>query len=104
MSGCGLHDPVRVSCCLLSLSVCPAFCLLSRASVGRDFQEEFCDMLLLQMLCSATRASRDKDRVRMGKDVTLGLPNKDISRVTAFLNKETHEISKQRNTKPFRRI
>lgn len=37
--------------------------VLLRQSVGLEFQEEFSDMLLLNMLRSATKASGDKDRV-----------------------------------------
>lgn len=40
-------------------------CVVSRVSVGVDFQEELSDMLLLKMLQAATRASADKDRVRL---------------------------------------
>uniref|UniRef100_A0A8C1N187 HEAT repeat-containing protein 6 n=1 Tax=Cyprinus carpio TaxID=7962 RepID=A0A8C1N187_CYPCA len=41
-------------------------------SVGLEFQEEFSDMLLLNMLRSATKASGDKDRVKSNAVRALG--------------------------------
>ncbi|XP_064207427.1 HEAT repeat-containing protein 6 [Anguilla rostrata] len=45
---------------------------INMESPGRDFQEEFSDLLLLKMLCSATRASGDKDRVKSNAGRALG--------------------------------
>uniref|UniRef100_A0A8C9WGS6 HEAT repeat-containing protein 6 n=1 Tax=Scleropages formosus TaxID=113540 RepID=A0A8C9WGS6_SCLFO len=47
--------------------------IVNMASVGRDFQEEFSDMLLLKMLRSATSACLgDKDRVKSNAVRALG--------------------------------
>lgn len=43
--------------------MCPYCVLYYREMIGQSFQEEFSDMLLLEMLKSATEASKDKDKV-----------------------------------------
>lgn len=50
---------------VISVSSPCGCCFVSRVSMGVDFQEELSDMLLLKMLQAATRASADKDRVRV---------------------------------------
>uniref|UniRef100_A0A8C1S9E7 HEAT repeat-containing protein 6 n=1 Tax=Cyprinus carpio TaxID=7962 RepID=A0A8C1S9E7_CYPCA len=46
--------------------------IVNMQSVGLEFQEEFSDMLLLNMLRSATKASGDKDRVKSNAVRALG--------------------------------
>ncbi|KAL4608428.1 HEAT repeat-containing protein 6-like [Arapaima gigas] len=46
--------------------------IVNMASVGKDFKDEFSESLLLKMLRSATRASRDKDRVKSNAVRALG--------------------------------
>ncbi|XP_069040260.1 HEAT repeat-containing protein 6 isoform X2 [Lepisosteus oculatus] len=46
--------------------------IVNMESVGQGFQEEFCDLLLLKMLKSATQASNDKDRVKSNAVRALG--------------------------------
>lgn len=46
--------------------------IVNMQSVGLEFQEDFSDMLLLNMLRSATKASADKDRVKSNAVRALG--------------------------------
>lgn len=46
--------------------------IVNMQSVGLEFQQEFSDMLLLNMLRSATKASADKDRVKSNAVRALG--------------------------------
>uniref|UniRef100_A0A8C2EEW4 HEAT repeat-containing protein 6 n=1 Tax=Cyprinus carpio TaxID=7962 RepID=A0A8C2EEW4_CYPCA len=46
--------------------------IVNMQAVGLEFQEEFSDMLLLNMLRSATKASGDKDRVKSNAVRALG--------------------------------
>ncbi|XP_056586118.1 HEAT repeat-containing protein 6 [Triplophysa dalaica] len=46
--------------------------IVNMQSVGLEFQQEFSDMLLLNMLRSATKASGDKDRVKSNAVRALG--------------------------------
>ncbi|MBN3318881.1 HEAT6 protein, partial [Atractosteus spatula] len=58
--------------------------IVNMESVGQGFQEEFCDLLLLKMLKSATQASNDKDR-EVGEAVWLCLAlNESTSQRSLF--------------------
>ncbi|TRY57314.1 hypothetical protein DNTS_008900 [Danionella cerebrum] len=46
--------------------------IVNMQSVGREFQEDFSDLLLLNMLRSAAKASTDKDRVKSNAVRALG--------------------------------
>ncbi|XP_023646732.2 HEAT repeat-containing protein 6 [Paramormyrops kingsleyae] len=72
LTALGDHSPNVRAKAAWSLGNLTDTLIVNMASVGRDFQEEFSDMLLLQMLCSATRASSDKDRVKSNAVRALG--------------------------------
>lgn len=61
------RNKLEAPCLDVFVSCVCGCCVVSRVSVGVDFQEELSDMLLLRMLQAATRASADKDRVRLDR-------------------------------------
>nr|XP_020642610.1 HEAT repeat-containing protein 6 [Pogona vitticeps] len=46
--------------------------IINMELMGQSFQDEFSDLLLLKMLCSATEASKDKDKVKSNAVRALG--------------------------------